>query len=582
MTITTSTSKVVANGNGSATVFSFSPITIFNTGDLLVTKVDTAGVETVLSEGVTSTTYSVQITNPNFLPSIGTVTYPASGGSPLAVGESLVIKREVDLVQQTNLRNQGGYFPEVQEAAFDYDMMVDIQQQEEIDRSIKIPTHITGVSVDLPNPTAGQLIGWNGGATALTNIIPTLTADISSSLIVVSGVAPGLVDGRIWIDTSIAGQRVIRMCDGSDYNEIIRFATADGSLTLANETLAASQPITIALGSAGTPLTKTVTDTGVNGVVEVNDHNSASPAINDVIFSEQFKGRDSAGNTETYAEDRVVLQGVTSATNESAIRIFRTEQGAGTLADRLKIGAGVYTPAQTDKGTDTINASGLYIAGTLVATNEVSIQSGATHSPALADHGKTFIYTNAAGCTVTMPAASTLFPGWYINVISSTANTIAFNRSSTDNIRTKGTDLTTFNLPNRSNSGRLTCDSTGGSAKFYFTGTRTFLSGDRTITAAGSLVIAHGLGVVPDTITTWLHNTTNELGFTGETFQHTYGMQDALAANRGCTIVPDTTNLNVRFGSGASTFAVNHFTTGVSTAITNANWAVQFRCLVHN
>lgn len=145
MTISTTTKKVTGSGNGSATSFSFSPFTVFETGDLLVVKVSSAGVETTLTEGTGTTNYSVTLTTPTSLPSTGSITYPATLGTKLATGESIVIKRVVDLLQDVDLFNQGGFFPDVLEGALDNATMVDLQQQEDIDRSLKGP--ITDLSL---------------------------------------------------------------------------------------------------------------------------------------------------------------------------------------------------------------------------------------------------------------------------------------------------------------------------------------------------------------------------------------------------------------------------------------------------
>ena len=40
----------------------------------------------------------------------------------------------------------------------------------------------------------------------------------------------------------------------------------------------------------------------------------------------------------------------------------------------------------------------------------------------------------------------------------------------------------------------------------------------------------------------------------------------------GFSCVPDATNINIRFGSATNVFSITHKTTGVLTAITNANW----------
>jgi len=154
MTVETQTKKVTANGNDSATVFSFSPIVIYATTDLVVTKVSSAGVESTLVEGSSDSTYSVAAATS--FPGTGSVTYPAVGGTPLATGDSIVMKRVLTLEQTLDLENQGGYLPENQETAFDKLLMIDLQQQDVIDRSVKVPISVSGFSGDLPGNIAGK------------------------------------------------------------------------------------------------------------------------------------------------------------------------------------------------------------------------------------------------------------------------------------------------------------------------------------------------------------------------------------------------------------------------------------------
>ena len=74
------------------------------------------------------------------------------------------------LEQQTDLNNQGGYFAETQETQFDKLAMLDLQQQEEIDRSFAFPlTYAGSASSEIPAPSANSYIKWNSDATALTN-----------------------------------------------------------------------------------------------------------------------------------------------------------------------------------------------------------------------------------------------------------------------------------------------------------------------------------------------------------------------------------------------------------------------------
>lgn len=143
MAVENTTSKVEVLGNGSATVFSFSPLRLFEpraadggTHDLEVTRVNADLTEEVLTEGTGTNNYSVSVAS---YPGTGSITFPASGLARLPTGAKLVIKRKVRLKQYENLNNRGGYFADTQEEMHDRHRMVDLQQQEELDRAVKVP-----------------------------------------------------------------------------------------------------------------------------------------------------------------------------------------------------------------------------------------------------------------------------------------------------------------------------------------------------------------------------------------------------------------------------------------------------------
>ncbi len=103
-------------GDAANFTFDFSPLVIYSSADLEVYHVVTAtGVETLVTEGTGSTNYSLNMpsTWPG-TPGTGTLTYPADSGTPIPTTEAMVIKLSLNLVQSTDFKNQGGYFPEVQ------------------------------------------------------------------------------------------------------------------------------------------------------------------------------------------------------------------------------------------------------------------------------------------------------------------------------------------------------------------------------------------------------------------------------------------------------------------------------------
>jgi hypothetical protein len=163
MSLENTTPKVTASGNGVATVFSFAPIVVYSPReaglhDLVVTKVVVATeVETVLTEGSGAANYSVSVAS---YPGSGSITFPATGATRLATGEQLVIKRKLAIKQYATLSNQGAYLAETQEEMHNRHTMIDLQQQEELDRAIKVPIG----STDTPEELLADVLALQGAA----------------------------------------------------------------------------------------------------------------------------------------------------------------------------------------------------------------------------------------------------------------------------------------------------------------------------------------------------------------------------------------------------------------------------------
>ncbi|MEK9752563.1 MAG: hypothetical protein VW338_05040 [Rhodospirillaceae bacterium] len=193
MTVESTTNKVTRNGNDVATSFSFS-FTIYESTDLVVTKVDSSGVETTLAEGASSTTYSVTVAS---YPGSGSITYPASGGTPLATGESLVIKRVLPLLQETDLENQGGYNPDTQEVQYDKFVMIDQQQQDDLNRSMKAPVSDDAIA-DMPTAgnRANKLLGFDASGDPK---VYDVTADVFPAAVA------GTDDGKFLVPDGAGG-----------------------------------------------------------------------------------------------------------------------------------------------------------------------------------------------------------------------------------------------------------------------------------------------------------------------------------------------------------------------------------------
>lgn len=116
------------NGNGVTTFFEYK-FRIVDEGHLRVIKRDADGFETTLVIGAD---YTVSGVGSQVGGNITTTVPPAAG-------ETITILRNVPFVQETDLQNQGPYYAETVEDAFDLAAMRDQQLQEQVTRSVKIP-----------------------------------------------------------------------------------------------------------------------------------------------------------------------------------------------------------------------------------------------------------------------------------------------------------------------------------------------------------------------------------------------------------------------------------------------------------
>ncbi|MES9945824.1 MAG: hypothetical protein ABW080_12775 [Candidatus Thiodiazotropha sp.] len=114
-------------GDGVSTTFPFS-MTLFDSGQLRVTRITRVGIEEVLTLGVdyTLTLNADQQNNPG-----GVLEYPGIGG-PLPSDEALHIRREVDLLQLTDLQSQPDYAPLEIERSLDKLTMIAQQLSDDV------------------------------------------------------------------------------------------------------------------------------------------------------------------------------------------------------------------------------------------------------------------------------------------------------------------------------------------------------------------------------------------------------------------------------------------------------------------
>lgn len=143
MTLASATNRVDYVGNGAVDTYSYTFRIISNT-DILVTVRDTVGVETTLTLTTHYTVSGVGDAGGGSVALVNGAFDWLDGDGDLKSGYALTIRRVRPLTQLTDIRNQGEFFPETHEDEFDILTMVDQQQQDEIDRSVKLPETVAG------------------------------------------------------------------------------------------------------------------------------------------------------------------------------------------------------------------------------------------------------------------------------------------------------------------------------------------------------------------------------------------------------------------------------------------------------
>ena len=208
MTISTTISRQIYNGNGVTTVFAF-PYRFLQNEDLVVILVDdSTGVTTTQ---VLNTDYTLSGADSDTGGNVTMVVAPA-------VGERLVIFRQVDLTQEVDYITGDPFPAETHERALDRLTMITQQLQEEIDRTAKLPVTSeadanslvadlirVADSIDEVDTVAGSIANVDivGGNIANVNTV----AGISGNVTTVAGIAANVttVAGISANVTTVAG-----------------------------------------------------------------------------------------------------------------------------------------------------------------------------------------------------------------------------------------------------------------------------------------------------------------------------------------------------------------------------------------
>ena len=170
MTVSSITNRNDYTGNGVAVSFAYG-FRIFSESDLRVTRYSGS------TELETTLVWPDDYTVPNAGdPNGGEITLV---NRPLSAGDRLTVRFDADPVQQTDIRNQGKYYPEIHEDVFDWLTLLIQSLKDGVRRSLRL-SETTDSDGVLPAPAAGQVLGWNEAGTGLANLDPSALATVTA------------------------------------------------------------------------------------------------------------------------------------------------------------------------------------------------------------------------------------------------------------------------------------------------------------------------------------------------------------------------------------------------------------------
>lgn len=157
------------SGDGATVAFAYGFL-IDDEDEIVVVVADANGDETTQT---ITTHYTVSGVGSN---SGGTVTFVTAP----AATETISMRRATILDQGVDLQNRGSVVPQVLEDTYDEVVKMVQDLQEQVDRSVllRVTANVTGI--DVPAPSAGQVLGWNAAGDNLQNYTPNSDAYLTT------------------------------------------------------------------------------------------------------------------------------------------------------------------------------------------------------------------------------------------------------------------------------------------------------------------------------------------------------------------------------------------------------------------
>lgn len=447
-------------------------------------------------------------------------------GTAATAGDVYSLLLDVPESRTTDFNQAGDFFSDTINRELDLQTQQIQQLRRDVNKSARLADSSTLTGVTLPEPQDGYALVWDGTSGELVNA-PTDSSVFTGSLYLADNGASGAgnLAYSFTLDTDTgfyrSGANEMRaQTGGSD-----RLTLTSGGNILIGE--ATSRTNTFST-SPILQLTNTVTGDGLGMTRWSADANG---------FNQYFqKSRSATPGTYTIVQSGDALGG---------------SYYTGADGSAFKIAASIIANVDGTPGSSDM-------PGRIVISTTADGASSATEAMRIDSKQNVGIGTTANANAI-------------LHVASTTKQTIPAPSMTT----VQKNALTAV-------AGGQVYDSTLGKLSYYDGSawrnplSKPFTSSDQTITSAGTLTIAHSLGVAPRYVKCWLVCQSADLNFTaGDVVEASTATSNASADNYGYALRKDATNVEIKFGAATNVFRLCNWSTGASGDIDITKWKLR-------
>jgi len=333
MTVSSSTSRVSYNGNGSTTVFAYT-FKVFDQDDLTVIIRSANGTETVKT---ITTHYTVSGVGSAGGGNVTMLTAPASG-------ETIVILREQDLIQEFDLVPNDPFPAQLMEDALDKLTFMVQQHSEELDRAIKASRTNTIGSTEFTISAANRankIFAFDGaGELAVTQEIGTYRGNWATS-------------------TAFAQRDLVKDTSNDNIYICLTAHTSTGSQPISSNADVAKWALIVDAASATTSASAAASSASAAATSATNASNSATAAAGSASSASSSA---STATTQASNASSSASAAATSATNasNSATAAAASAAAAATKVAKTSDTGSAVIPTGTQAQRDGTPAAGYF------------------------------------------------------------------------------------------------------------------------------------------------------------------------------------------------------------------------------